>query len=264
MLYNDILKQDLQKTFTPPNVVSGISYDYYNKFYDMKPIDKSNEIKYFPEEKDNYLALLKLAVYNIALRLKTNIFSKIVYEHKTQIEYYNNDRTESYLISIEGTFPLNILGLGTGIIKPYNIKTYTIKGRYAHAGYKYNKSMCAFSKPTKIFIGNLSTGEASLEEDFYESLNYDYKHKFISYTLCDRIGRAFQYDVNSIEISNRAEWSRWYNQWQAKHVAASLIPHLTLNYGEILKYFDIAVLPEGKTKEDFTYEELEKMIINPT
>ena len=261
--YNGILTQDLQKTFTPPsNVMYGISYNYYNKFYSMELINKSNEIKYL-RESDNYASLLKLIVYNLALRLKTNIFSKIVYEHKTQTEYYSNDSTDDYL-NIEGTFPLDILGLGIGIIKQYNIKTYTIKGRYAYAGYKYNNSMCAFSKPTKIFIGNLSTGEASLEEDFDESLNYDYKHKFISYTLGDCIGRAFQYNVNSIEISNRAEWSRYHNRWVAKHVAASLIPHLTLNYGEILKYFDIAVLPEGKTKEDFTYEELEKMIINPT
>ena len=263
VLYNDILKQDLQKTFTPPNVVFGISYNYYNKFYDMEPINKSNEIEYFKEKNDNYIPLLKLIVYNVALRLKTNIFSKIVYEHKTQIEYYYNNNTNSH-ISVEGTFPLDILGLGTGIIKPYNIKTYTIKGRYAYAGYKYNDSMCAFSKPTKIFIGNLSTGEASLEEDFYESLNYDYKHKFISYTLGDCIGRAFQYDVNSIEIGNRAEWNRYWPAWQARHIAASLIPHLTLNYGEILKYFDIVVLPEGKTKEDYTYKELEKMIINLT
>lgn len=261
--YNDILKQDLQKTFTPPNVVFGISYNYYNKFYDMQPINKSNEIEYFKEKNDNYISLLKLIVYNVALRLKTNIFSKIVYEHKTQIEYYYNNDTNSH-ISVEGTFPLDILGLGTGIIKPYNIKTYTIKGRYAYAGYKYNDSMCAFSKPTKIFIGNLSTGEASLEEDFYESLNYDYKHKFISYTLGDCIGRAFQYDVNSIEIGNRAEWNRYWPAWQARHIAASLIPHLTLNYDEILKYFDIVVLPEGKTKEDYTYKELEKMIINLT
>ena len=260
---NGILTQDLQKTFTPPpNVMFGISYNYYNKFYSMELINKSNEIEYL-RESDNYASLLKLIVYNLALRLKTNIFSKIVYEHKTQTEYYSNNPTNPYL-NIEGTFPLDILGLGIGIIKQYNIKTYTIKGKYAYAGYKYNQSMCAFSKPTKIFIGNLSTGEASLEEDFYESLNYDYKHKFISYTLGDCIGRAFQYNVNSIEISNRAEWSRYHNKWLAQHVAASLIPHLTLNYSEILKYFDIAVLPEGKTKEDFTYEELEKMIINPT
>lgn len=260
--FNGILTQDLQKTFAPPpGVVFGISYNYYNKFYSMELINKSNEIKYL-RESDNYASLLKLIVYNLALRLKTNIFSKIVYEHKTQTEYYSDNTTNPYL-NIEGTFPLDILGLGIGIIKQYNIKTYTIKGRYAYAGYKYNNSMCAFSKPTKIFIGNLSTGEASLEEDFYESLNYDYKHKFISYTLGDCIGRAFQYNVNSIEISNRAEWSRYHNKWQARHVAASLIPHLILNYSEIVKYFDIAVLPEGKTKEDFTYKELEKMIINP-
>ena len=219
---------------------------------------------------DIYLAAYKK---QCCIRLKQDTFSNIVYEQKEKRNTYRYGYNEE---KITGNFVVNhLFAYSYGYIRNYKI----IIGMYEDTVIDYMMSDILFGYsapingyknhhiapitnpeymklPKSVFIGDITTNEATMEEPIQDDITlHNKKHKFINYDTRSMISRCFIADTNSF-IFNRSLVTRFWND--------SDIVYKNNTISNLLKYFDVVILPEGKTKEDFTYEELEKMIINPT
>ena len=207
------------------------------------------------------------------IRLKQNTFSNIVYEQKEiQKSYYYGYTNEK----ITGNFVVNhLFAYSYGYIRNFKIIIGMYENRvienmmhdilfgYAAPENGYLNYRIApitnpeyMKLPKSVFIGDITTNEATMEEPIQDDITlHNKKHKFINYDAQSKISRCFIADTTSF-IFNRSLVTHFWND--------SRIVDANNTLSNLVKYFDIVILPEGKTKEDFTYEELEKMIINPT
>ena len=207
----------------------------------------------------------------VILRLKQYIFNNVVYQYATKkYSVSGGSSVYNWEFSIQGNFAMhNKLAYSFVTYMPTNQKVVVLschinKNNYmstitgddlyrCHGFAPGNRHLFTpVTTPDLFFVGNLSTGEPSLEEMLQQDLTlHNKKHKFIQYNKNDLIGCGFIYN-SDIPYVVGYEKKYFINTCAA------------LNITEIIQYFDIAILPEDKTKEDYTYEELEKMIINPT